>query len=108
MKTKIFDIYFLSGENQKFVKQGVSWPAFFFNAFWAFSHRMWVLGFFIISLDIVFLIVIFIVDSSNNQGIIFLMQIIYNSFIGAKANDWRRSYLEKKGFKKIGSTQQRN
>ena len=27
------------------VKQGWSWPGFFFNVFWALRHRMWLLGF---------------------------------------------------------------
>lgn len=86
------------------VKQGFSWPAFFFNWIWAFVKRMWGEGFVFLGVNIVLTLIEKLFErEGSNAGILIILfaQIGFFIFIGVKANEWRRNELTKRGFKLI-------
>jgi hypothetical protein len=83
-----------------FVKDGFSWPAFFFTFLWTLWHRMWIalLGY------IVFLLVIAWIGvlAGDTQAMIF--SIIGGILIGLEGNTIRRLSLERKGWREVGES----
>lgn len=81
------------------VKQGWSWPAFFFSCFWALAKKMWLTGsaLFLASL----LLGAFIGQAdmgTRGDSIINLLSIAISIIFGLKGNDWREALLYKQGF----------
>ncbi|MDP2958539.1 MAG: DUF2628 domain-containing protein [Longimicrobiales bacterium] len=87
------------------VKQGWSWPAFFFGPIWALAKRMWALGFGVLGILFVVSYAIFlavgVVDEDLLQGMlgmvgigVFVLPIIF----GAMGNKLRRTHLTSRGF----------
>ena len=78
------------------VKQGWSWPAFFFNIFWAFCKRMWALGGILFA---VFFAIGFIgraAGGDTEQAIDVLTPIanlVISIVFGVKGNSWREKNL---------------
>jgi hypothetical protein len=108
---KTFDVYEHSIHGARAVKQGISWPAFFFCWIWAMVKKMWGIGFVLLGLLVVFVSMEeFFYYYANMGGVYFMwaMQLAVFLFAGAKGNDWRRSYLRKRGFQYIGSVEATN
>jgi len=79
------------------VKQGWSWPAFFFGFFWAMAKKMWILGisYFAIIVLISFLSVIYF-EVNNIFSII--IKIILRIVFGLCGNIWIENKLFSHGF----------
>ncbi len=86
------------------VKNGFSWPAALFGAFWAWSKGMVGIGFGLLALGIILRIVGVLIDEMTRynpiMGLILDLSISIGAlyWIGTSGNTWRKSSLEKKGF----------
>ena len=85
------------------VKDGFSWPAFFFGPIWAWVKGMIGLGFLLLLGNIV-LTVFFILlqfsgmDSISKTVFTFMIIIGWITYIGFNGNAWLKKSLEKKGY----------
>ncbi|HTI87881.1 MAG TPA: DUF2628 domain-containing protein [Alphaproteobacteria bacterium] len=88
------------------VKEGFSWPAFFFGPLWALAHRMWLVTVALVALDLIISVVL---DAARippvTQAVISLAVAV---LIGAHGNDWRRRSLDRRGFRDAGVVAGRN
>ena len=79
------------------VKQGMSWPAFFFSVLWALRHRMWwtaaILLLAIAGLDRALAVLGADEIASGIAG------LGLAAYIGLSANDWRGRALERRGMR---------
>lgn len=98
---KQFKIYANPLGAHEAVKQGWSWPAFFFGMIWALVKKMWTLGFGVIA---VFFVLGFmggvaggdleqLIDSLTSIGGL-LLGIVF----GLNGNKWRESNLVSRGY----------
>jgi hypothetical protein len=80
------------------VKQGWSWPAFFFNWVWALIKRMWGIAvtFFLISLFME--IIIDGAEFGIGMIVMFIVSIVIVFIFGMNGNDWREKNLLSRGF----------
>ncbi len=77
------------------VKDGFSWPAFFFGPLWALSNRMWVVG----ALVIVALIAIGMLTRSMDGGAAQPWLLLGLALLlGLHGNDLRQWSLERSGY----------
>lgn len=76
------------------VKQGWSWPGFFFNIIWAFFKQMWMLGIGLLAIFFFFGLIggVFLTDK-NIEAITFLGNLIIVIVFGIKGNEWREKSL---------------
>jgi hypothetical protein len=88
------------------VKEGFSWPAFFFGPFWALAHRMWLVAIALLALD---LVSSGLMDAAHlSPPIQAVLSLAIAVLIGAHANDWRRWSLDRRGFREVGVVAARN
>jgi hypothetical protein len=73
------------------VKQGWSWPAFFFGVFWAFKKGLWQIG-------VAFLAVLLIESIYNLWELAGLINWTFPFLFGALGNRWRENKLRRRGF----------
>lgn len=102
---KTFDVYNHPTLGYQAVKQGFSWPAFCFTAIWAFVKRMWGLGLAIIGIYLIFVLIEAAFDNQGGVLLVLLVEVAFYILIGFKANDWRRRFLQKRGFEKLRTVQ---
>lgn len=78
------------------VKEGFSWPAFFFGGFWALAHRLWwtALVLFALAIAVEAALMAFSVDATSA----FVVSLGVAVAVGSLANDLRRRALERRGF----------
>jgi len=94
--------------DEKIVKIGFSWPAFFFTEFWAISKRLWPQGLLFLLFDIGSFIVIS--NEYNYYPIIFLQNVsilIIRLYFGIKGNYWLLSKLREEQYIIKDSTKDR-
>jgi hypothetical protein len=98
---KRFDLY----ENERnpdeleAVKQGFSWPAFFFGWIWAFVKRMPLVGAVLLAIDVGFAVGERVLpDEGLAADLAFLAWLAVGVVCGAYGNAWRRGALERRGF----------
>ena len=81
------------------VKEGFSWPAFLFDVFWALYHRTWS----------AFLVLATALCVGGGIGywqlistpILLLVLFGWRILVGFHGNDWRRTVLERRGFRML-------
>nr|VFK44647.1 MAG: Protein of unknown function (DUF2628) [Candidatus Kentron sp. TC] len=93
---KQFKVYANPQEKYEAIKQGWSWPAFFFGIIWALVKKMWLLGFGIWGVGAVLILI-----GESIEGWDALMGIA--SFVlmfvfGKEGNRWREKNLISRGF----------
>ena len=81
------------------VKQGWSWPAFFFSFIWAMVKKQWALGVGVFIGAIVFGFIVGIVGGSD--AIINIFSIILNIVFGINGNSWREKNLISRGYELV-------
>ncbi len=100
MKTQVLK-YFHPRRGLTLVKQGFSWPAFFFGSLWALARRVYPLFFLMSVLD---LVLWFVTGYAEAQGALgpaligLLCTLIYAVLRGKYANSWLRQYLVSQGY----------
>jgi Protein of unknown function (DUF2628) len=85
-----------------YVKDGFSWPAFFFGAIWALYKKAWIL-FFMLAITFGCIVALdeLIVRPSRSLLLSTLMLAAYIAFAvvcGKRGNSWIRRDLERKGY----------
>lgn len=82
------------------VKEGFSWPAFFFGPFWALWHRMWFacLGLFSVLIALAVAEAILRLDPMTYSAVL----VGFAAIIGFCGNDWLRNALSVRGWKMEG------
>lgn len=84
------------------VKQGWSWPAFFFSFIWAMVKKQWALG---VSVLIGLLVFGFIVGAAGGDegggALINIVSIIINIIFGINGNSWRERNLISRGYEQV-------
>ncbi|WP_028580452.1 DUF2628 domain-containing protein [Desulfogranum japonicum] len=96
---KQFKIYQHPDGTLQAVKQGWSWPAFFFSCFWALAKKMWLTGatLFILSL----ILGTYIAEAGmgkTGDDIINVISLAISIIFGLKGNDWWESLLLSHGY----------
>ena len=88
------------------MKQGWSWPGFFFNFVWALIKRMWVLGIALMILSIALGFAEGTVEVSSGKEvasgisvITSILNLVIAVVFGAKGNKWREKNLISRGYK---------
>jgi len=88
------------------VKQGWSWPGFFFNFIWALIKRMWVIGVVLIILSIALGFVEGTVEVSSGKEVasvinafVSILNLVIAVIFGVKGNQWREKNLITRGYK---------
>lgn len=83
------------------VKQGWSWPAFFFNPIWAMVKKMWLLG----SLTLVGEMILYGLFGSDfpRVSLADLLNVGIGIAFGLQGNAWREHNLVSRGFKFVGT-----
>ena len=82
------------------VKEGFSWPALIFTAFWALWHRMWLV--FILLLLGGAAIELAVTLSGADDIAALSIGLGYSLIVGFGANDWRRWILARRGIELMG------
>lgn len=81
------------------VKQGWSWPAFFFGFIWAFIKNMWQLG---LGVLVGFMALSLLLDVSNGQAendvILNILSLLIAVVFGLNGNQWREHNLIARGY----------
>ena len=105
MKTKTYKIFSSPLGSNEAVKQGWSWPGFFFNLLWAFVKKMWVLG----SSFLAFFIILGVIEggieassgveaAAGMSAISSIISLVVSVIFGASGNQWREKNLLSRGF----------
>ena len=115
---KNYNIYKHSDGKIEAVKQGWSWPAFFFSWIWALIKQLWMVAGLILAYAIISSIIIKSVTPSYDhyeysgedlsqafllQNISLLIQLGIAIFLGVKGNTLREANLIKRGYECIGN-----
>ena len=103
---KTFDLYHHPMRGYEAVKQGFSWPGFFFTWLWAFIKGLPIQG-------VILFVVIFglqVLSYTEHgpgpiPGLTALATLGVCIVIGIKGNEWRRNSLAKRGFQLIDTVQ---
>ena len=92
------------------VKQGWSWPAFFFNAIWAMVKKMWGIGvgFFLGFSVLGFILGLIGSEGLVVQGLINICAFIANIVFGINGNSWREKNLLSRGFELVNTVTAEN
>jgi hypothetical protein len=81
------------------VKEGWSWPAFFFSYIWAMVKKQWALG---VGVPVGVLVFWFIVDATRDgsfaAALISIVLIIIDIIFGIEGNSWREKNLISRGY----------
>ncbi len=104
-ETKTYDIYFRFSEGSdklRAVKNGFSWPAFFFSALWAWFNGMIGVGFGLLFIGVIHNVITKIMIIFLPPGLSLILNLFLtlsiHCWIGSYGNKWLRSSLEKKGY----------
>lgn len=102
---KEFKIYQHPTGKQEAVKQGWSWPGFFFGPIWALVKKLWGLG----ALLLVAVIVLSAVPAGTEVGMLttLIMLVIY-IVCGVNGNKWREKNLVSRGYEHLDTVSAAN
>ena len=91
------------------MKNGFSWPAFFFGPIWAFTKGMVLRGFLLLLVNVALFVFLFIGEilyflTGDVRGGVHLIQVafvapvLWSVWVGARGNSWRRRMLIRRGY----------
>jgi hypothetical protein len=80
------------------VKEGFSWPAFYFSVLWALYHRMWLTVALLFAVAALLGAAVEALDPARQAAV----SLGFSALVGSFANDWRRAALESRGFEEAG------
>jgi len=103
---KTYKIFVNPQGTSEAVKQGWSWPGFFFNFIWALVKKMWVLGVVLMILSIALGFVEGTVEGSSGKetasgisAFTSILNLVIAVVFGVKGNKWREKNLISRGYK---------
>jgi hypothetical protein len=80
------------------VKEGFSWPAFYFSVLWALYHRMWLTAALLFAVAALLGAAVEVLDPARQAAV----SLGFSALVGSFANDWRRAALASRGFEETG------
>jgi hypothetical protein len=84
------------------VKQGWSWPGFFFSFIWALLKRMWGISLsYIAGFLILGMIIAAVGGTSEDENFGNLIGLIVAIIFGVNGNSWRETNLKSRGFDEV-------
>ena len=102
---KTYKIYVNPQGTSEAVKQGWSWPGFFFNIIWALIKKMWLLGGVLLFVFIGLGIVEGTIEVSSGKEaasglnvITSILNIVVSVVFGVNGNKWREKNLLSRGY----------
>lgn len=96
---KQYKIYTNPQGTHEAVKQGWSWPAFFFGCIWAMVKKMWALGIGVLIACFIFGGVIgATMAGQNGEVLINVASLIVSIIFGFNGNNWREANLKDRGY----------
>lgn len=99
---KQFKIFLNASGQVEAVKQGWSWPAFFFSVIWAITKRLWIIA--IWAILIVMAIGTFLslnIGYKYSYEITNIISLLVYVVFGVYGNRWREKHLLTRGFKHV-------
>lgn len=106
---RTFEIFDHEAKGVDVVKEGFSWPAFFFTWIWCLVKHMWGKGvvLLLVTLGLALwgnVILVFGEDANvSTAELIYITAVIMVSvYCGDRGNKWRKIYLIKSGYKLVG------
>ncbi len=102
----VYDLYRDAGGDSAAIKQGFSWPAFFFGGAWALGKKMYGLGLAIFGLVVTLGAVRIGMGDGLTLGTDLLVNLGYfgvSLWLGFKGNDLRRKWLAARGFERVAA-----
>jgi len=98
---KQFKVYMNPLGSYEAVKQGWSWPGFFFGIIWALFKKMWVLAVSILGAFFILGLISVAVGGDLEKGIDAITSIgsiVLSIVFGVNGNNWREKNLTSRGF----------
>lgn len=98
---KVFKVYARPGGTHQAVKQGWSWPAFFFTWIWASAKRMWVLGSGVFALFMLLNVMGALTGTQGAAAFLPFSTLVTLGtavVLGVNGNRWRASNLRARGY----------
>ena len=102
---KTYKIYVNPQGTGEAVKQGWSWPGFFFNIIWALIKKMWLLGGVLIFIFIGLGVIEGTIEVSSGKDaasglnvITSILNIVVSVIFGVNGNKWREKNLLSRGY----------
>ena len=108
---RTYDVYQHPTLGFRTVKQGFSWPAFFFTAFWALIKGLWLIVFIYLSAFALLAVLDYLLWEMAVGGTYWVKHLGYLILwllAGVKGNDWRRSRLNRRGFSLVSTLTAKN
>lgn len=102
----VYDLYRDAGGDSAAIKQGFSWPAFFFGSAWALGKKMYGLGFAVMGLVVTLGAIRIGLRDGLTLGTDVLVNLGYfgvSLWLGFKGNDLRRKWLAARGFQRVAA-----
>lgn len=106
-----FNVYERSDGNCKAVKNGWSWPAFFFGSIWAICMQIWLVGLLLLPVELFLNFLLSTTDqiqrgasgsyaetTSIIGGVIAVVVLSIRITFGASGNKWKRKRLGRAGY----------
>ncbi len=88
------------------IKEGMCWPAFFFSFLWAAWHRLWWVALALLAAPAAAMAALAAAGADGATGLVSMLAL--SIFIGGAANDWRCSWLERRGRRLVAVVAGRN
>ncbi|OZI71858.1 DUF2628 domain-containing protein [Bordetella genomosp. 12] len=109
-----FNVYEGSNGAYRVVKNGWSWPAFFFGSIWAFFAQLWLIGVILLPIELFLQMLMSIIEQMQRNasgsyaetisvigGVVAIVGLAIHIVFGAYGNAWRRKKLEKSNFRVV-------
>jgi hypothetical protein len=93
-----------AAERASFIKDGVSWPAFFFALLWLLWHRMWLA----LLLYLAFVLAVALIGAGLGDGAATIVAVLGQILFALEANNLRRWTLARRGWQELGESFGRN
>ena len=111
-----FNVYEKNDGTCKAVKNGWSWPAFFFGSIWAIFTQLWLIGLLLLPVELLLQILMNIIGEIQRNasgsyaetteiivGVVALIAMSIRIIFGVYGNAWKRKRLEKSNYRLVKS-----
>lgn len=111
-----FNVYEKNDGTCKVVKNGWSWPAFFFGSIWAIFTQLWLIGLLLLPVELLLQILMNIIGEIQRNasgsyaetteiivGVVALIAMSIRIIFGVYGNAWKRKRLEKSNYRLVKS-----
>ena len=109
-----FNVYEGNNGTYQAVKNGWSWPAFFFGSIWALFAQLWLIGLLLLPIELFLQMLMSVTEQMQRNasgsyaettsaigGVIALIALAIRIIFGAYGNAWRRKKLEKSSYRLV-------